>query len=72
MIILEVIIIILLIRMIMNQHILDEHLNDISREGSKGSDDYIHYQGLINIIIFKIEVLYSNIIYYFKHKKESK
>ncbi len=72
MVILEIIIIVLLIRLIMNQHTLDEHLDDISRGGSKGSDDYIHYQGLINTIIFRIEVIYSNIIYYFKHRKSYK
>lgn len=65
--ILEIIIIVLLIRMIMNQHILDEHIQDTK---SIEKNDYICFDGIINNLIFRITVLYKNIKYYLKHKKD--
>lgn len=61
--ILGVIIIILLIRMIMNQHTIDEHIQEFS-DRKIGDDELIHFDGLINNLIFRITVLYKNIIYY--------
>lgn len=61
--ILGVIIIILLIRMIMNQHTIDEHIQE-SSDRKIGDDELIHFDGLINNLIFRITVLYKNIIYY--------
>lgn len=68
--ILEIVIIILLIRMIMNQHCIDEHIQESNNKTDH--EDFIHFEGIINNIIFRITVLYKNIIYYIKHRKESK
>lgn len=67
--ILGVIIIILLVRMIMNQHTLDEHIQDTK---SIEESDYICFDGLINNLIFRITVLYKNTKYYLKHRRDSK
>ena len=61
--ILGVIIIILLIRMIMNQHTIDEHIQE-SSDRKIGDDELIHFDGLINNLIFRITVLYKSTIYY--------
>ena len=68
--ILEILIIILLIRMIMNQHSIDEHIQESSNR-KIGDDELIHFDGLINNLIFRLTVLYKNAIYYL-FKKGSK
>lgn len=68
--ILEILIIILLIRMIMNQHSIDEHIQE-SSDRKIGDDELIHFDGLINNLIFRLTVLYKNAIYYL-FKKGSK
>lgn len=68
--ILEILIIILLIRMIMNQHSIDEHIQE-SSDRRVGDDELIHFDGLINNLIFRLTVLYKNAIYYL-FKKGSK
>lgn len=68
--ILEILIIILLIRMIMNQHTIDEHIQESSNR-TVGDDELIPFDGLINNLIFRLIVLYKNAIYYL-FKKGSK
>lgn len=68
--ILGILIIILLIRMIMNQHSIDEHIQE-SSDRKIGDDELIHFDGLINNLIFRLTVLYKNAIYYL-FKKGSK
>lgn len=65
--ILEILIIILLIRMIMNQHSIDEHIQE-SSDRKIGDDELIHFDGLINNLIFRLTVLYKNAIYYLFNK----
>lgn len=67
--ILGVIIIILLIRMIKNQHVMDTHICENDR--TYRMEDYVCFDGLINKIIFRITVIYENIKYYL-FKKGSK
>lgn len=59
----EIILVILLIRIIINQHTIDEHIQE-SSDRKIGDDELIHFDGLINNLIFRITVLYKNIIYY--------
>lgn len=47
----------------MNQHTIDEHIQE-SSDRKIGDDELIHFDGLINNLIFRITVLYKNIIYY--------
>ena len=62
---LEIVIIILLVRMIQNQHTIDEHIQE---NKSLEDADYVHWDGFINKWIFRFTVLYKNIIYYIKHR----
>ena len=66
----EIILVILLIRIIINQHTIDEHIQE-SSNGRVGDDELIPFDGLINRIIFRFTVLYNNTIYYL-FKKGSK
>lgn len=66
----EIILVILLIRIIMNQHSIDEHIQE-SSDRKIGDDELIHFDGLINNLIFRLTVLYKNAIYYL-FKKGSK
>lgn len=59
----EIILVILLIRIIINQHTIDEHIQE-SSDRKIGDDELIHFDGLINNLIFRITVLYKNTIYY--------
>ena len=66
----EIILVILLIRIIINQHTIDEHIQE-SGNRRVGDDELIPFDGLINKIIFRLTVLYKNAIYYL-FKKGSK
>ena len=66
----EIILVILLIRIIINQHTIDEHIQE-SSDRKIGDDELIHFDGLINNLIFRLTVLYKNAIYYL-FKKGSK
>lgn len=66
----EIILVILLIRIIVNQHTIDEHIQESSNR-RVGDDELIHFDGLINNLIFRLTVLYKNAIYYL-FKKGSK
>lgn len=67
--ILGIIIIVLLIRMIMNQHTIDEHIHESNNDYSL--DDYVCFDGIINNLIFRITVLCKNTKYYLSNKKKS-
>lgn len=66
----EIILFILLIRIIINQHTIDEHIQE-SSDRKIGDDELIPFDGLINNLIFRLTVLYKNAIYYL-FKKGSK
>lgn len=66
----EIILFILLIRIIINQHTIDEHIQEASNR-IVGDDELIPFDGLINNLIFRLIVLYKNAIYYL-FKKGSK
>lgn len=65
--ILIIILILLILRVMINQQEIDEHICEANHE----DDRIISNKGIINYIIWRIRVLYANTKWYLKHRKES-
>ena len=63
-----ILIIILLMKLISNQHELDCHLEQIQKNGSLNVADLINNRGIINKIIWKLKVIFCNALYPIKKK----